>query len=194
MPIFTLLYFRYYTDIYNTTPVGKLLIFTEFFKMDMQILNVIGWELNMKMNIKGLMLGFAAFAMAVSTVVSTAQPAAAVGPCGPSYTKVGSYNMAAGNAKGGTLEIYWSNTKKNNCAVARCYDWTCGYGVHREVYISRTNDSSWNDWESGWNWVSYAGPVYSYNSVGRCITAQARFYAGVNSNYGTARIEGKHCG
>jgi len=78
----------------------------------------------MKMNIKGLMLGFAAFAMAVSTVVSTAQPAAAVGPCGSSYTKVGSYNMAAGNAKGGTLEIYWSNTKKNNCAVARCYDWS----------------------------------------------------------------------
>lgn len=146
------------------------------------------------MSIKGAMLGLAAFAMAFTAVVSTAQPAAAVGPCGASYAKVGSYNMMVGNRKGGTLEIYWSSTKKNNCAIAMCYGSTCGRGTYREVGILRTNVDVAYTHEGSWDWATYAGPVYTKNSVGRCISAYARFIGPPNVDDGKASFKGKHCG
>lgn len=150
----------------------------------------------MKLSIKRLTLGFAAFAIAISTALSITQPANATGPCGPSYSLRGSHPMMAGNSRGGTLQIYWSNTKKNNCAVALCSNSadTCGLGVHGEVHIRRTGDSSWNDNDSGWNFTAYAGPVYSYTSAGRCIDAYARFYVGAGANVGSAYITNKYCG
>lgn len=151
-----------------------------------------------KLNMKSMMLSFAAFVVALSGVtamnIANSESAAAAGPCKSDYVRVGTYNMTASGTKTGTLEIYWSNSAKRNCAIARCYSFTCGDGVHRQVHIKRTGDTTWNDYESGWGWSTYAGPVYSYPSAGRCISAYAHFYTKVSDNYGTANISGKHCG
>jgi len=126
-----------------------------------------------------LFLSFVAVAFAFVGVIGIAQPAFAAGECGSGYTRVGSHAMRdyennGGDSYTGTLEVYWSGSAGKNCAIARCDSPNCGKTLFREVHIKRTTDISWNDNDAGW-WKTFAGPVYSASSRGKCIKIMAAF-------------------
>lgn len=115
----------------------------------------------------------------LSGLVAHNQPAYAAGECGAGYSRVGSHAIRdwennGGDSYVGTLEVYYSGSAKRNCAIARCEGSNCGKVQYRDVYIRRSGDTSWNDYDRGW-FSKYAGPAYSYGSAGRCIDIVARF-------------------
>ncbi|GAA1708756.1 hypothetical protein [Nonomuraea bangladeshensis] len=124
---------------------------------------------------------------ASTTMVAGAAPAAAAGPCGSSYTRVGVYPIKRGDGtRTGTLEVHYSSSAGKNCAL------TYGYGAYantpswKSVVISR-GDGSGEDSNSG-TFTYYAGPVY-VSAPGQCIDVQ-----GTVPDWVTVKLNNVHCG
>ncbi|MEU6724063.1 hypothetical protein ABZ917_10160 [Nonomuraea wenchangensis] len=124
---------------------------------------------------------------ASTTLVAGAAPAAAAGPCGSSYTRVGVYPIKRGDGtRTGTLEVHYSSSTGKNCAL------TYGYGAYantpswKSVVISR-GDGSGEDSNSG-TFTYYAGPVY-VSAPGQCIDVQ-----GTVPDWVTLKLNNVHCG
>lgn len=128
--------------------------------------------------------------------------------CGSSYRIVGSYWMTSEVAskfgkKGtrtGVLEVYWSNSAKKNCVIARAYGPTSGVYMTRTVGVVLSNvkgdGRSWasNEYDRG-RYKSYAGPVYTKAQTrSSCIDVAAYFGPNGGGEWGSVGLDSVHCG
>ncbi|GMU03680.1 hypothetical protein KH5H1_78030 [Corallococcus caeni] len=114
---------------------------------------------------------------------------AATNLCGASYRLIDTYPMK--NNKGavnGHYNLYYNGTR--NCGVAECYA-NCGVKMNRTVYIRVSSTSgSWDDFDFG-QFTTYAGPVYSKPSAGKCLDLSAGF--GVENSVASVNVVRVHC-
>lgn len=157
----------------------------------------------MKMKIRGLMLGFAAFVVMASGLAAlSARPANAAvlsTTCpGAGYSYIGSYPISTSNfGRTGTLGVYYNKATGKNCAQATCSPGYC-YTMYRSVAIKPHGKSTWDSVDAG-NFHDYAGGVTTtYSAAGKCIDIYARFSnqgdATGTGLFGTTSRSGVFCG
>ncbi|HEX2145133.1 MAG TPA: hypothetical protein VHG10_11550 [Glycomyces sp.] len=142
----------------------------------------------------------AALGLAVTALLATGSAAAGdvsaqANVCGPSFTLIDSYRDSGGGHSG-ELQLYWSSTYEQNCAVMVKTNET----DHKDqvgVQIRPTGGSidpdggSENDW-----FYQYAGPVYTDSSIdmsGRCVDIHG-FVGGAFEVFFEIEKRGVHCG
>lgn len=130
-------------------------------------------------NLSMFALFVAGIAMAaIVGLVGGNHQAAAAGECGSSYSLSRTYPVMNGSERTGTLELYWSNATKKNCAINRCYGGGvngCGMSLFRSAKIKLSSQASWPTSGQGSDqgtFANYAGPVYVY-APNSCIDAYA---------------------
>ncbi|MEV0646958.1 hypothetical protein AB0I28_17000 [Phytomonospora sp. NPDC050363] len=115
-----------------------------------------------------------AFGALTATVV-TATPAAAVGPCGSSYSHIGHYAVNSGSqGTGAYIDVYWSSSAQRNCAVLNGTGKTYGSGARKGILIWANGYYDRYDQDDR-DYKYYAGPVYTpsgINMSGRCINVE----------------------
>jgi hypothetical protein len=160
----------------------------------------------LKTNMRGAVLAFAAFVVALSGVAAmNSTPASAMsGTCASNgYSLVGTqpiYMRKADTtivARTGTLEVYYKSSTGKNCAMAKCTGNWC-FTMYRWVGIRPSSrDSGWDEIDAG-NFSSYAGGVDTTNSTrGKCIDVDARFGGQSQPNdagYGHTYLRNAYCG
>lgn len=150
---------------------------------------------NRKMNMYALF--FAGLAMAViAGIVGGNHQAAAAGECGSSYALKQTYPIMKGSERTGTLELYWSNTTKKNCAINRCSG-NCYEELYRSVTMRKKGQTTWPSASTDAGlFHKYAGPVYLY-APGSCIDAYGGVAFPTGSGYvyeGGRYVYGTMCG
>jgi hypothetical protein len=114
---------------------------------------------------------------------------AAGNPCGAGYSLIDTYPMKNSNgAVKGHYNLYYNGTR--NCGVAECYT-NCGVAMTRAVWIRISASSpDWDDVDAG-TFATYAGPVYSKPSAGRCLDLSA--YFGTEASVANINVARVHC-
>ncbi|GAA3689144.1 hypothetical protein GCM10022224_063270 [Nonomuraea antimicrobica] len=130
------------------------------------------------------LLAGAALAASTTLMVSAA-PASAVGPCGSGYTRVDVYPIPKTGSRTGTLEVYYNSSAGKNCALAYGYGSYNGTTTWKGVSISRGNDTGY-DVDADY-YQYYAGPVY-VSAPGQCIDVSGTVVAGKSID-----LEDVHC-
>ncbi|MBE1588313.1 hypothetical protein ACFPOI_52955 [Nonomuraea angiospora] len=105
--------------------------------------------------------------VASTWLVASATPAAAAGPCGTGYSRIGVYNIPKSGTKQGTLEVYYNASSGKNCALAYGSGGNYGKKAYKAVGIATPSSNGWADYEDG-DYAYYAGPVYA-SAKGKCI-------------------------
>jgi hypothetical protein len=112
---------------------------------------------------------------AASVVVLTASPAAAVGPCGSSYSHIDRYAInSATQGTGAYMDLYWSDSANRNCAVLNGTGKTYGFNGRKGILIYASGYYSQYDQDDR-DYSYYAGPVYTPSGVnmsGRCVNLE----------------------
>ena len=139
---------------------------------------------NRNLSVFALFVAGLAMAAIVGLVGGNHQ-AAAAGECGSSYALNRTYPISNGTERTGTLELYYSNTTKKNCAINRCSG-NCYQALYRSVSIRKSSSTAWTT--DGGLYHTYAGPVYVY-APGSCIDAYGgvSFWDGSKYNYDGGR-------
>ncbi|MFR9676895.1 hypothetical protein [Streptomyces sp. TR02-1] len=100
-------------------------------------------------------------------IVPPSANAAIIGSCGSGYYKIDSYDVDRGRTTVGRIDLYYSPTTGNNCALARPHSKLSGKVRHIWVCIEPSQFSSpgirdCDGLGTGENFRFYAGPVYTY--------------------------------
>ncbi|WP_148712868.1 hypothetical protein [Corallococcus sp. AB030] len=115
---------------------------------------------------------------------------AAGNPCGAGYSLIDTYPMKNSNgAVKGHYNLYYNGTR--NCGVAECYT-NCGVTMNRVAFIrvSSSGPGDWDDVDTG-QFATYAGPVYSKPSAGKCLDLLA--YFGFEASVASVGVMRVHC-
>jgi hypothetical protein len=134
-------------------------------------------------------------ALAAATVGAAPIPATAAGPCGSSFSLVGTY-AKSGSGHSAELRVYYSSAYRQNCAVMAKTNQT-DHKDYIGVMIRPTGGSVDKPGGVDDDWYySYAGPVYTdaaVNMSGRCVDVDG-FIGDGFSVLVHIQKNGVHCG
>ncbi|MFC4335891.1 spore-associated protein A [Salininema proteolyticum] len=124
--------------------------------------------------------------------------AAAANVCGSSFGLVGSYDKS-GNGHSGRLEVYYSSSYRQNCAVLvnTSSDTGSHHGMGVQIKPTGGSVASPGGTDEG-RYLSYAGPVYTSASVdmsGRCVDVKGYIADELfQTEFVSWNLSGAHCG